>query len=86
MKDIDTDKIKELVKRIKKAEHKTDFVISWFAKKYGKTIFRAGHLNKVGCRTWVNNKGDKYICFFDTMRERYTTAINPVITYKRKVN
>ena len=31
MKDIDTDKIKELVKRIKKAEHKTDFVISWFA-------------------------------------------------------
>jgi len=86
MKDIDTDKIKELVERIKKAEHKTDFVISWFAKKYGKTIFRAGHLNKVGCRTWVNDKGDKYICFFDTMRDRYTTAINPVITYKRKVN
>ena len=86
MKDIDTNKIKELVERIKSVENKTDFVISWFAKKYGKTIFRAGHLNKVGCRTWVNDKGDKYICFFDTMRDRYTTAINPVITYKRKVN
>ena len=32
MKDIDTNKIKELVERVKKAEHKTDFVISWFAK------------------------------------------------------
>ena len=62
MKDID--KIKELIERVKSAEHKTDFVISWFAKKYNKTIFRAGHLNKVGCRTWERN-GDKYICFFD---------------------
>ena len=70
---------------VKELEHKTDFVISWFAKKYGKTIFRAGHLNKVGCRAWERN-GDKYICFFDTMRDRYTTAINPVITYKRKVS
>ena len=65
--------------------NKTDFVISWFAKKYNKTIFRAGHLNKVGCTTWEKN-GDKYICFWDPMINRYTTAINPVITYKRKVN
>ena len=85
MKDID--KIKELIERVKSAEHKTDFVISWFAKKYNKTIFRAGHLNKVGCRTWTHaTTGDKYVCFFDTMRDRYTTAINPVITYKRKVS
>ena len=85
MKDIDTNKIEELVGKVKSAEHKTDFVISWFAKKYGKTIFRAGHLSKVGCRTWEKN-GDKYICFFDPIINRYTTAINPVITYKRKVN
>ena len=85
MKDIDTNKIEELVREVKSAEHKTDFVISWFAKKYNKTIFRAGHLNKVGCRTCERN-GDKYICFFDTMRDRYTTAINPIITYKRKVS
>ena len=83
MKDID--KIEELIERVKSAEHKTDFVISWFAKKYNKTIFRAGHLNKIGCKTWERN-GDKYICFFDPIINRYTTAINPVITYKRKVN
>ena len=87
MKDID--KIKELIERVTSdlntAEHKTDFVISWFAKKYGKTIFRAGNLNEVGCRVWERN-GDKYICFFDPIINRYTTAINPVITYKRKVN
>ena len=84
MKDID--KIKELIERVKSAEHKTDFVISWFAKKYQRTIFRAGNLNEVGCRTWVNAVGDKYMCFFDPIRERYRTAINPVITYKRKVS
>tara|TARA_B100000029_G_scaffold305485_1_gene298335 strand:- start:560 stop:817 length:258 start_codon:yes stop_codon:yes gene_type:complete len=65
--------------------YKTEFVISWFAKKYNRIIFRAGHLNKVGCKTWERN-GDKYVCFFDPIIERYTTAINPVITYKRKVN
>ena len=86
MKDIDTNKIEELVGKVKSAEHKTDFIVSWFAKKYGKTIFRAGNLNEVGCRTWVNLAGDKYMCFFDPIRERYTTAINPVITYKRKVS
>ena len=85
MKDIDKNKLEELVGRVKSAEHKTDFIVSWFAKKYGKTIFRAGNLNEVGCRTWEQN-GDKYICFFDTLRDRYTTAINPVITYKRKVS
>ncbi len=85
MKDIDTNKIEELVGKVKSAEHKTDFIVSWFAKKYGKTIFRAGNLNEVGCRVWERN-GDKYICFFDPIRERYTTAINPVMTYKRKVS
>ena len=33
MKDIDTNKIEELVGRVKAAEHKTDFIVSWFAKK-----------------------------------------------------
>ena len=61
------------------------FVISWFAKKYQRTIFRTGNMNKFGCRVWETN-GDKYICFWDTVRDRYKTAINPVITYKRKVN
>ncbi len=82
MKDIDMNKIVEDVKGILT---RTDFMISWFAKKYNKTIFRPGNMNGVGCRTWEQN-GDKYICFFDTLRDRYTTAINPMITCKKKVN
>ena len=89
MKDIDTDKLKEYLdqfkEEVKEAGDKTDFIISWFAKKYNKTIYRPGNMNKVGCKTWERN-GDKYVCFFDPMINRYTTAINPVITYKRKVN
>ena len=77
--------INKIVEDVKSILTRTDFMISWYAKKYNKTIFRPGNMNRVGCRTWEQN-GDKYICFFDTLRDRYTTAINPVITYKRKVN
>ena len=77
--------INEIINEAKDILTKTDFMISWFAKKYNKTIFRPGNMNRVGCRTWEQN-GDKYICFYDPMKDRYTTAINPVITYKRKVS
>ena len=70
---------------IKEIENKTDFVVSWYAKKYNKVIFRVGNLNKEGCRTWESN-GKRYMCFWDTVLERYTTCINPMITYKRAVN
>ena len=84
MKDININKLMEEVKEL---EHKTDFVISWFAKKYNKVIFRPGNLNEVGCRTWTHaTNGDKYLCFYDTLKDRYTTAINPMITFKKKVN
>ena len=77
--------INKIVEDVKGILTRTDFMISWFAKKYNKTIFRPGNMNRVGCRTWEQN-GDKYICFYDPMKDRYTTAINPVITYKRKVS
>ena len=77
--------INEIINEAKDILTKTDFMISWFAKKYNKTIFRPGNMSHVGCRTWERN-GDKYICFYDPMKDRYTTAINPDITYKRKVN
>ena len=84
MKDININKIKE---EIKEVGHKTDFIVSWFAKKYNKVIFRPGNLNEVGCRTWTHaTNGDKYLCFYDTLKDRYTTAINPMITFKKKVN
>ena len=85
MYDVNMKDINKIVEDVKSILTRTDFMISWFAKKYNKTIFRPGNMNRVGCRTWEQN-GDKYICFFDTLRDRYTTAINPVITYKRKVN
>jgi len=83
--DVNMKDINKIVEDVKSILTRTDFMISWYAKKYNKTIFRPGNMNRVGCRTWEQN-GDKYICFFDTLRDRYTTAINPVITYKRKVN
>ena len=52
---------------------------------YNKVIFRVGNLNKEGCRTWEQD-GKKYMCFWDTVLERYTTCIDPMITYKRKVS
>ena len=85
MYDVNMKDINEIINEAKDILTKTDFMISWFAKKYNKTIFRPGNMNEVGCRTWEQN-GDKYICFYDPMKDRYTTAINPVITYKRKVN
>ena len=42
-------------------------------------------LNEDGCRVWETD-GKKYMCFWDTALERYTTCINPKITYKRKVS
>ena len=75
----------EFIKRADEVEQKTDFAVSWFAKKYNKTIRRIGTLNKEGCRTWEQG-GNKYMCFWDVVIGRYTTCINPVITYKNKPN
>ncbi len=75
----------EFYKIAKDVEAKSDFIISWFAKKYNKTIFRIGSMDKDGCRVW--EQGDnKYICFWDVVINRYTTAINPMISYKKARN
>ena len=75
----------EVKQKMDDLHEKSDFAVSWFAKKYNKVIFRLGNMRKEGCRVWETD-GKKYMCFWDTVIERYTTAINPVITYKRKVN
>ena len=74
--------MKDIIKTI---EDQTDFVVSWKAIKYNKTIFRVGNLNKEGCRVWEQG-GKKYMTFWDTVIERYTTCINPMITYKKARN
>ena len=75
----------EIKQKIDDLHNKSEFVVSWFAKKYNKTIFRLGTLNKVGCRTWEQG-GKKYMCFWDVVIERYTTCIDPMITYKNERN
>ena len=75
----------EFYKIAKDIEAKSDFIISWWAKKYNKTIFRIGSMDKDGCRTWEQD-GKKYICFWDVVINRYTTAIDPMITYKNERN
>jgi hypothetical protein len=77
--------LEEFEKIAKDIEAKSDFIISWFAKKYNKTIFRIGSMDKEGCRTWEQG-GKKYICFWDVVINRYTTAIDPMITYKKARN
>ncbi len=77
--------IEKLMKEVDQLHEQSEFIVSWFAKKYKKTIRRVGHLNKEGCRTWEQN-GNKYMCFWDVVIERYTTCINPVITYKKARN
>ena len=70
----------------KHVEEQSEFVVSWHAKKYNKTIFRIGTLNKEGCRVWEGYKGNKLMCFWDVVIGRYTTCINPMITYKKARN
>ena len=78
--------IEKLMKEVDEIHEQSEFIVSWFAKKYNKTIFRVGNLNKEGCRTWEDYKGNKLMCFWDPVINRYTTCINPVITYKKARN
>ena len=80
---MDIEKLHQVAKDI---EEKSDFIVSWRAKKYNKTIFRIGTLNKEGCRVWEDYKGNKLMCFWDPVINRYTTCINPMITYKKARN
>jgi hypothetical protein len=63
------EELKDVI-NIQQLEAKTDFVVSWYAKKYNKIIWRVGNLNKEGCRVWESD-GKKYMCFWDTVLERY---------------
>ena len=78
--------IEKLIKEVDELHEQSEFIVSWFAKKYKKTIRRVGTLNKEGCRTWEDYKGNKLMCFWDPIINRYTTCINPVITYKKARN
>jgi len=71
--------IEDLEKKAKEIEAKSDFIVSWKALKYNKTIFRVGNMSKSGCRTWEQG-GKKYMTFWDRDRERYTTANSEIVS------
>ena len=48
--------IEQFFKFAKEIEEKSDIIVSWYAKKYNKTIRRIGTLNKEGCRVWEHYK------------------------------
>ena len=75
----------EVKQKMDDLHEKSDFAVSWCAKKYNKVIFRLGNMNKEGCDVWEKD-GNKYMCFWDPVIERYTTCINPMITYRRGLN
>ena len=75
----------EVKQKMDDLHEKSVFAVSWFAKKYNKVIFRLGNMNKEGCDVWEKD-GNKYMCFWDPVIERYTTCINPMITYRRGLN
>ena len=77
--------LEQLDNLVKEVFDKSEIIVSWYAKKYNKTIRRIGTLNKEGCRVWEQG-GKKYMCFWDVVIERYTTCIDPVITYKKGLN
>ena len=54
--------LEEFEKMTKDIEAKADFIVSWKAIKYQKTIFRIGNMSKPGCRTWEQN--EKNTCVF----------------------
>ena len=45
--------IEKLLKEVTQIEEQSEFVVSWFAKKYNKTIRRIGHFKQ----RWLQNLG-----------------------------
>ena len=56
--------IEDLTKEVERIEAKSDFVVSWWAKKYKKTIRRIGNIKRVA---EYGNKAAKNICVFGTL-------------------
>ena len=54
-----------------KLMERTDFVVSWHAKKYNRVIFRIGNLNKEGCRVWEKRRQEVYVFLGHSIREIY---------------
>jgi len=56
-----------------KLENEDKFVISYYAEKHKKTIFRKAKWTDL-CKEWVSKQGDKLLTYFDLDANGYRTA------------
>ena len=63
----------------------TKFNITYFAKKYGKFITRAGLWTEQS-KQWLSKKNDSLFTYYDLDNEGYRTASGDFMLWKRKDN
>ena len=63
----------------------TKFNVTYFAKKYGKFITRAGVWTD-NCKEWISSKNENLFTYFDLDSEGYRTASGDIILNERKDN
>ena len=63
----------------------TKFNITYFAKKYGKVITRAGVWTEKS-KEWVSKKNENLFTYFDLDNEGYRTAVGDITVVPRKDN
>jgi hypothetical protein len=61
------------------------FTITYFAKKYGEFVTRAGVWTEKS-REWISKKNEKVFCYYDLDAEGYRTASGDFMLWKRKDN
>ena len=61
------------------------FTITYFAKKYGKFITRAGLWTEQS-KQWLSKKNDSLFTYYDLDNEGYRTASGDFMLWKRKDN
>ena len=63
----------------------TKFNITYFAKKYGKFITRAGVWTDKS-KNWISKKNESLFTYYDLDNEGYRTASGDFMLWKRKDN
>ena len=63
----------------------TKFNVTYFAKKYGKFITRAGLWTEQS-KQWLSKKNESLFTYFDLDSEGYRTASGDFVLWKRKDN
>ena len=63
----------------------TKFNVTYFAKKYGKFITRAGLWTEKS-KQWISKKNESLFTYYDLDNEGYRTASGDFMLWKRKDN